>query len=137
MRELSDADLSLLLYRGYDLWTEEVGGVTPCFSTLPSNSYLTPPPPPVTPTTSVAPGAPSTATNTIVNVVYAQNFPVQRSGGLTVGAKAGVGIGAGIAGIAALAGLVFLLLRRRRNERIGSGYAQPLRQVAYNPADSP
>ena len=134
---LQTLTVSLLLYRGYGLWTEEVGGVTPCFSTLPSNSYLTPPPPVVTPTTSAAPSAPSTVTNTIINLVYARNYPVQGSGGLTVGGKAGVGTGVGIAGLAALAGLGFLLFRRRRKKRISEVYAPPVQQFSYDPAASP
>ena len=129
---------NLLLYRGYGLWTEAVGGVTPCFSTLPSSSYLTPPPPPVVTTTVLAaPGAPSTTTDTIINVVYARNYPVQRSGRLTTGGKAGVGTGVGIAGLAALAGLGFLLYRRRRDRRISTVYAPPVQQASYDPAASP
>lgn len=34
--------------------------------------------------------------------------------GLSTGAKAGIGVGAGLGGLAVLAGLVFLLVRRRR-----------------------
>ena len=128
---------SLLLYRGYDLWTEAVGGVTPCFTTLPSSSYLTPPPVVVTTTstTTAAPGAPSTVTNTIVNLVYARNYPVRGSGGLDAGAKAGIGIGVGIAGLAALAGLGYLL-NRRRERRISTAYP-PVQPVSNDPAASP
>lgn len=128
---------SLLLHRGYDLWTEAVGGVTPCFSPLPSSNYLTPPPPPVTPTSSTTSGEQSTVTDTIINIVYARNYPVQGSHELTTGGKAGVGVGAGIGGLAALAGLGFLLLRRRRNRRISAGYAPPVQQYSYDPAASP
>jgi hypothetical protein len=102
--------------RGYSLWGDDLGGITPCFSTL--STYLAPPPITV-PATATLSTSQSVITSTIVNVVYARNYPVTAQNRLNTGAKAGIGVGAGVAGLASLGLLIFLLRRcseRRRRE---------------------
>ena len=64
----------------------------------------------------------SKITSTIVNVVYARNYPVVGGPTLSTGAKAGIGVGAGVAGIAGIGFLLFLLTRWWRNRRRDSWY---------------
>lgn len=58
---------------------------------------------------------PSKITSTVVNVVYAMNYPVKHSG-LQTPAKAGIGVGAGLA-VLGLVALSSLLWRRRRQNQ--------------------
>jgi hypothetical protein len=95
--------------RGYLLWGDLLGGVTPCFSTL--STYLTPPPAVAKVSTVYISGSPIRTTSTIINVVYARNYPVSPPTGLDTSAKVGIGVGVGITG--ALAGITSLLLLRR------------------------
>jgi len=100
------------------------------------STYLSPPSIPEPSTTLSA--SKNEVTSTIVNVVYARNYPVSGSHTLNTGAKYGIGVGAGIAGLASLGLLLFLcrrwLTRRRENSwyghgvsssSYGSGFQQP------------
>jgi len=61
---------------------------------------------------------PTTITSTVVNVVYAMNYPVKtRSGGLSKGADAGVGVGSIAAAVLAGSALLWWFLRRRRRHQ--------------------
>jgi hypothetical protein len=112
---------------GYVLWETELGGLVPCFSTL--QSYLTPPA--HVATTNNA--GPAIVTSTIVNVIYARNYPVAKSG-LSTGAKAGVGVGVGFVGLALLGGLGWFFLRRwKKKERTDYPSAQPPAEMHYTP----
>ena len=95
-----------------------MGGIIPCYSTV--TNYLTPPPNPSATPITIS-GTPVTVTSTIVNVVFARNYPVARSSGLTTSGKAGVGVGAGIAALG-LVGFGLLLLRRWRKKRDSTVY---------------
>jgi hypothetical protein len=119
-------------YRGYKLWNAQLGGQVPCYSSL--SSYLVPPAVPVTSQTllsvplttsnnsnSNTPTPPSMMTqkptSAVVNVIFALQFPVQpAAAGLSTGAEAGIGAGAGVAGIAII-GLSFLLVWRTRKHK--------------------
>jgi hypothetical protein len=105
---------SLTGLSGYLLWSTELGGITPCYST--TSNYLTPPPIAQPSTTDTGPSSgPATVTSTVVNVVYAMNYPVKgRSGGLSKGADAGVGIGSVAAAALASSALLWFCIRRRR-----------------------
>ena len=91
-----------------------MGGITPCYSTV--STYLTPPPVAQASTVSIS-GSPVTVTSTIVNVVFARNYPVASSSGLDTGGKAGVGVGVSLAGLCSAGLLFFLLWRRRKRQR--------------------
>ncbi|KAH0556767.1 hypothetical protein GP486_005444 [Trichoglossum hirsutum] len=121
-------------HRGYLLWNTLLGGITPCYSTLPTNTQ----PPPISKTITTTPSAsqakltstvtetttvtPSVSqvkvTSTVVNVVYAMQYPVKKpASGLHTSAKAGIGAGSALAGLLALATLLFWLFRRRQRPR--------------------
>jgi hypothetical protein len=118
----------LSLRRGYNLWNSLLGGATPCYSSL--SSTLVPPTLPVTsmnrisaPTTiSTTPSktANQTPTSAIVNIVYAVHFTLQPSPGLSSGAQAGIGVGAGVAGIAIFALIGFFLWRTKKRKKAES-----------------
>jgi hypothetical protein len=96
-----------------------LGGITPCYSTV--SNYLTPPPV-ENPSTVTISSSPVTITSTVVNVVYARNYPVNGTHtGLTTSAKAGVGAGVGV-GVVALAGLAFWFLAWRKRRPRASPY---------------
>jgi len=104
------------------LWNAAlIGSATPCYSS--ATSYLDPPPIPVTlsestSASSLSAAAPSTttqkATSAVVNVVFAVQFPLQPSANLSTGAKAGIGVGASIGGIAIFTLAGFLIWRSRK-----------------------
>jgi hypothetical protein len=111
----------LTLSSGYDLWNAIVGGQTPCFSTLGMTGHLTPPPIPTSEILSVASfeSTPASAFSitTVTDLVYAQHFSVTpQSPGLSTGAKAGIGTGSAVAGLA-VGALSFLLLWQRRKHK--------------------
>jgi hypothetical protein len=71
-----------------------------------------------TPTGSLAYSAPSTTITGSTSPTSTLGSASHSSNGLSNGAKAGIGIGASIAGLAILAGLVFLLFRRRKSNQL-------------------
>lgn len=114
---------------GYQLWNAPLGGETPCYSSL--SSTLVPPAVPVGTTSqeitlpanvtaAVSTQPISTAnqkpTSAIVNIVYAIRYPVEPSSGLSTGAKAGIGAGAGVAGIAIITLSILLIWRTRKHK---------------------
>jgi hypothetical protein len=56
-------------------------------------------------------------TSAIVNIVYAIKFPVQPSAGLSTGAKAGIGVGASVGGIAIIVLSILLVWRTRKHKK--------------------
>src|SRR5277367_3802937 len=118
----------LSLCRGYNLWNSLLGGATPCYSSL--SSTLVPPTVPVSPIDRItAPNSiattPSTTANqkptsAIVNIVYAVQFTLQPSPGLSTGAKAGIGVGAGIAGAAIFMLIGLLIWRTKMKKKAGN-----------------
>jgi hypothetical protein len=54
-----------------------------------------------------------------LNQASAFGLGSKQGGQLSTGAKAGIGVGAGVAAVAAIALLVYILLRRRRNVKLG------------------
>ncbi|KAF2457311.1 hypothetical protein BDY21DRAFT_372087 [Lineolata rhizophorae] len=126
---------------GYALWNQKVGAATPCYSSLSSNK--SPPPIPVVvsdadaTTESVGLPTGSTPTSAIVNIVYAIQFPVRSQDALSTGAKAGIGVGATLGGIA-LASLIFgvwWLLRRRKG--LAGGTKASSSATSSNPSATP
>jgi hypothetical protein len=108
--ESKQINILRLNHRGYDLWTTPLGGQTPCFSTV--INYLTPPPVPITAR------AVSKPTSAIVNIVYAQYYPNNPPAPvLSTGAKAGIGAGAGVVGLAIIALIVFFVVRKRPGKK--------------------
>jgi hypothetical protein len=119
-------------YRGYALWNAPLGGQVPCYSSL--SSYLVPPAIPVashSPTSlpNTARGndstratlqssiTPQNPTSAIVNVVFAMQYLVQPiSPGLSPGAEASIGTGAGVA-VVAIITILFLVWRRRKHKK--------------------
>lgn len=113
------------IIRGYALWNTEWGGQTPCYSTV--QAYLTPPPQAQVSSTRALGFSSVAPTSTVINIVYARNYPVREDSGLSTGAKAGIGAVVGAAGLAVVGGLIFFLIRwlRRKNESeaaYGGGY---------------
>ena len=98
------------------LWDTPLGGITPCYST--TSNYLTPPPiTDASATDFAAPTGPSTTTSTVVNVVYAMNYPVKgRPTTLSKGADAGIGVGSVAAAAVAASALFWFFSRRRRRD---------------------
>ncbi|KAK0633755.1 hypothetical protein B0T14DRAFT_81012 [Immersiella caudata] len=114
---------------GYWLFTTEVGGQTPCYSSL--NRAATPP----TLTAGLAgnPTGTSKPTSAVVNIVWSMRYPVaDQNGGLSTAAKAGIGAGAGVAAI--LIGVLAICLwrSRRKNKKleaernVGGGVYAPM-----------
>jgi hypothetical protein len=129
---------SLTGLSGYLLWSTELGGITPCYS--PTSNYLTPPPIAQPSTTDTGPSSgPAIVTSTVVNVVYAMNYPVKgRSGELSKGADAGISIGSVAAAALGVAALFWCYFRRKppqeeeeeeRNQYSGRGQS-PQDQVS-------
>lgn len=98
----------------------------PCYSSL--ANALTPPPIPASLTAKPTTGAAASGTqaaaavSTVVNVVYAMQYPVTvstQSDGLPLAAKAGIGAGAGVAGLGLLALILCLvrMLRKRKHDK--------------------
>ena len=95
----------------------------PCYSSL--DHFLSPPAVPISgyqtpisiPLTALTSTTSSTSsgkpTSAVVNVVYAIQYPLASSQGLSTGAKAGIGAGAGI-GALAIIGLVGVLIWRTK-----------------------
>jgi len=106
------------LVRNYEPYYTAMGGATPCASTL--KNMITPPP-----LTANIASYPSEPTTTIVNVVWAMQFPVSpppASTELSTGAKAGIGVGAAAAVVTILL-LCFFLWRALRRKKAGSSDA--------------
>jgi hypothetical protein len=133
----------LLLRRGYNLWNSLLGGATPCYSLL--SSTLIPPTVPVTPIdritapTNIA-TTPSTTSNqkptsAIVNIVYAVQFTLQPSPGLSSGAQAGIGVGAGVAGIAIFT-LMGLFIWRTKKRKTAESRLTAMQQTPAQHRDS-
>ncbi|KAH8678591.1 hypothetical protein BGZ60DRAFT_561624 [Tricladium varicosporioides] len=79
----------------YQLFSTQLGGQTPCYSTV--FPYLTPPPLPQPTGSGLFAPRPTSA---VVNVVYAMAYPVKTTApGLSTAAKAGVGAGASAVGL--------------------------------------
>jgi hypothetical protein len=114
----TDRGWFLTTSRGYLLWDEELGGLTPCYSMV--STYLTAPAEANAPTLTVNGSAVSTTSN-VVNVVFARNYPINGTGsGLSAQAKTGIGAGVGVGGAFAFASLAagtFLCYRRRKRRR--------------------
>lgn len=100
---------------GYWLFTTEVGGQTPCYSSM--NRAATPP----TLTAGLAgnPTDTSKPTSAVVNVVWSMRYPVQdQNPGLSTAAKAGIGAGAGVAAILIGVLAICLVRSRRKNKKL-------------------
>jgi hypothetical protein len=107
------------------LWNAELGGQVPCYSSL--SSYLVPPAVPVTSigssaaATSTLSGTPTSTpipTSAVVNVVFAIQYNVLPStSSLSTGAKAGIGVGASVAGIAIIALSLLLVWRTQKHNK--------------------
>jgi hypothetical protein len=108
----------LTLDSGFWPFTKEVGGLTPCWSSIDE----------VEPPTLTLPKDAKTLdkpTSAVVNIVWAMRYPVGEpgGGGLSTAAKAGIGAGAGVAAIL-IGGLAICLWRsRRKNKQLAA--AQP------------
>ncbi|KAK0655116.1 hypothetical protein B0T16DRAFT_450855 [Cercophora newfieldiana] len=100
---------------GYWLFTTEVGGQTPCYSSM--NRVATPPT--LTAGLEGNPTDTSKPTSAVVNIVWSMRYPVvDQSGGLSTAAKAGIGAGGGVAAI--LIGVLAICLwrSRRKNKKL-------------------
>jgi hypothetical protein len=112
------SDELLTLDSGFWPFTKEVGGQTPCWSSMDE----------VEPPTLTLPKDAKTLdkpTSAVVNIVWAMRYPVGEpgGGGLSTAAKAGIGAGAGVAAIL-IGGLAICLWRsRRKNKQLAA--AQP------------
>ncbi|ORY02729.1 hypothetical protein BCR34DRAFT_605462 [Clohesyomyces aquaticus] len=95
----------------YFPWSTAFGGQTPCYSTLPI--AITPPPIPDSLAGTASATASAKPTSAIVNVVYAMQYPVKPSKGLTSNAKIGIGAGAGGAAII-FGALLWLLIWKHK-----------------------
>lgn len=120
----------LTLCSGYDLWNAVLGGQVPCYSSL--KNLATPPPVPVqnyqTPASLPVTAKPSSSSSTIsygsnkptsavVNVVYAVQYPLTPSPGLSTGAKAGIGAGAGVGALVIIGLTAALIWRTKKHKR--------------------
>ncbi|KAL2135017.1 hypothetical protein VTI74DRAFT_10054 [Chaetomium olivicolor] len=106
---------------GFWPFTGEVGGITPCWSSISRTRA---------PTLTVGKDDKTKPkpTSAVVNIVWSMRYPVSDpgSGGLSTAAKAGIGAGAGVAAIL-IAGLAFCLWRtRRKNKKLAEAQAAPL-----------
>lgn len=120
---------------GYSLYGQAIVGNTPCYSML---STIVPVPSAVSNSiiSAVAQTASATATvSVIINQVFALGLPCadEPASGLSTGAKAGIGVGAGVGGLL-LIGFVLLVLicigKKRLRKRqlpppLSTGYHQP------------
>jgi len=108
---------------GYWPFTEKVGGVTPCWSSVRSVNP---------PTLTLASDATTKEkpTSAVINIVWAMRYPVADpgGGGLSTAAKAGIGAGAGVAAIL-IAGLGICLWRYRRKNKKLAETQQPAAPV--------
>jgi nucleoside phosphorylase len=117
--------------RGYSLWTSPLGGVTPCYTVLPTPLSITPPPPSTatssltlgfngkstsraspqsTSTTATSP--PATTTSILNNIYYSVPYPVQPPAGSKLSESNLVVIGA-LSGLVGLALPAWFIARRR------------------------
>ncbi|KAI9761697.1 MAG: hypothetical protein M1840_001728 [Geoglossum simile] len=112
---------------GFQLWTEALGGQTPCYTT--TSDHADPPPLTDLPTFSFSA---SPTISTVVNVVYAMNYPVRKKSGLKTSAIAGIGVGSAVA-TALVAALVYAVLRSRRTRDRDSTQYPPMVVQPYSP----
>lgn len=120
---------------GFWPFTSEVGGITPCWSSV----KRIPPP-----TLTVEKDAKTLdkPTSAVVNIVWSMRYPVADpgGGGLSTAAKAGIGAGAGVA-VIIIAALAFCLWRsKRKNKKAAEtqppaapGQALPKQQLQQPP----
>ena len=112
--------LELTSVSGWQIYFSDLGGQTPCY-TMPSTTLV----PAMTPTV--------TGITVITEHVFTRKFVLAaaaekgKSKGLSAGAEAGIAIGA-ISGLCLLAGLIFLVFRRRITKKAAE------RQVTVEPA---
>jgi len=155
MGVVGEANLS----RSYWLWSTQLGGQIPCYSSL--NKALVPPPMPgslanadrttgrgssnggiITPAPSsnragiIGQGKPTSA---VVNIAYAMQYPLaeQKETGLRGSAKIGVGVGAATGGVLVLLIIGFLLKRclsKRKRTKTGGYEVGRQGGVGYEPA---
>lgn len=131
----------------YWLWTTEIGGQVPCYSSL--SAKMTPPPIPDTLvghiTKADAHSYPTSVsdsqkpTSAVVNIAYAMQYQVVAlpKGGINSKVKIGLGVGVGVAAIlvgSLLAVLVrkFFVHRRVRSKVQGAGIEQLRGELAEN-----
>jgi hypothetical protein len=106
--------------RGYLRWNSDLGGQTPCYSTL--QNPLTPPSIVGTGTADGPLGGPPGGsathkpTSAIVNVVYAMHYPVTPPSSPSLSTNTKIGIGAGSGAAAITIGLLVLLLLWRSSQ---------------------
>lgn len=110
-----------------------LGGQVPCYSSLkqflsppavPSSGYQTPISIPLTALTSTTSSESSgKPTSAIVNVVYAIQYPLASTQGLSTGAKAGIGAGAGIGALAIIGLAGALIWRTKKHNRDKRSFA--------------
>ncbi|KAF4634084.1 hypothetical protein G7Y89_g4025 [Cudoniella acicularis] len=101
----------------YLLFSTDLGGQTPCYSTI--TPYLTPPPlPSPTATTSTHP------TSAVVNVVYAMAYPVKSStsSGMPTATKAGIGGGVGALALLVLVSIGAFFFRKHAQKKTGKHF---------------
>jgi hypothetical protein len=128
---------------GYRLYGQVViGGITPCFSMLSTTATL-----PAAVSESIVSEAAMTASATatvsvIIDRIYALGLPCgdEPARGLSTGAKAGIGIGATVAGLLLLGLCIFIgvLLGKRRSRHANdhTDYYQPTQKNPMSAGDS-
>lgn len=105
-----------MISRNYQLFSTQLGGQTPCYSTV--FPYLTPPPLPQPTGSGLFAPKPTSA---VVNVIYAMAYPVKTAApGLSTAAKAGVGAGASAVGLLIFVAIAAFLWRRKSKKRYPS-----------------
>jgi hypothetical protein len=84
-----------MVHRDYLPWSTVLGGQTPCYSKL--SAAMTPPPIPATLIGRAVETTAAKSTSTIVNVVYAMQYPLKpKDSGMITSTKIGIGAGTGI-----------------------------------------
>ncbi|KAK4102807.1 hypothetical protein N658DRAFT_324595 [Parathielavia hyrcaniae] len=114
---------------GFWPFTKEIGGITPCWS-----SVRTVDPPTLTVEEDAQ--TKDKPTSAVINIVWAMRYPVDDSSGgkgLSTAAKAGIGAGAGVAAIL-IGGLAICLWRsRRKNKKLAEAQSAAPPAMAPNP----
>jgi hypothetical protein len=118
---------------GFSLYNQRIIGQTPCYSILPQPFSI---PPAVSEQISSLSGAiaatatatapnPTVSIHVITDEIFALSFPlkngieavIQPSGGLSLGAKIGIGVGGGLGGIIAITLIVWLAYHIRKTSQ--------------------